>query len=258
MDMVLIHKASCKCFATTRNDEGTVSVACLISQSMLALFYVWIFVVTAWVPFVYWHWALYGVVNVYQLSLSLFGAINLLICIWEMILFFHISTIVEKYQNKLKKLEKGELGTIFLFEHMDLSTALKPITWTDVWATYSLVDESYSKSTSFGWNIDIGNGFSTFVPTILVSFGMTLQHELFSPKTLGLLGALSYYQELYGTVVYFTQYIVNKRWLKHNNSWTQILLLVVCSNIVWFVFPLLGLYLSTQLIFQDSFDILVY
>jgi len=223
----------------------------------LAFGYVSAFIVALWLPCAYQHYAYYEQVSLLQICLSLFLCINLLICIWEIILFFYIETIRDNYQGKLKKLEPGDIGKIFLFQQVSLSEVIKPRYWTQVWVTYSLMDEGYSNTKSFGWAIDIGNGFSTLVPTVVFLLGMTLQQSLISPKWLGIVGLQSFYQEFYGTVVYFTQYVVNKRWEKHQSTVIQIILLVIVPNIIWIVFPVIGIYASIQLILQESFDVFV-
>jgi len=40
-----------------------------------------------------------------------------------------------------------------------------------LWSTYSLLDPSYVSTTSFGFWIDTGNGITTLVPTLLLSYG---------------------------------------------------------------------------------------
>ena len=116
------------------------------------------------------------------------------------------------------------------------------------------MDESYSDSKSFGFNIDIGNGFSMLLPTIVFTVGMT-RHDLLGPKELGLVGMVSFYQEFYGTVVYFTQYVVNRRWRNHGNSLAQIIAMVGMSNVIWIVFPCIGMFCSYRLIMEESFNV---
>ena len=49
---------------------------------MLAFFYVSAFVVGAWAPFVWAHREVHGAVNPAHVALTLFNAVNLLICLW--------------------------------------------------------------------------------------------------------------------------------------------------------------------------------
>ncbi len=178
-----------------------------------------------------------------------------MICLWEISLFFNVDLIKSKYEAMLKKLPRGTIGRVFLFEHVPLKQALSLKFWANIWAVYSLVDESYSDQKSYGFFIDIGNGFSTLAPTILFAVGMTLQDHLMSPKWLGILGLASFWQEFYGTVMYFTSYLVNKRWRKHGSTAFQIFILVILPNVTWMVFPGLGMWASIELILNDSYDI---
>lgn len=193
-------------------------------------------------------------VNQYQVALALFCGINTLICFWEIALFFYIEHIHHIYSGLRKKVPRGQIGRIFFFESARLSDAFSLKYWSELWAVYSLVDESYSDSKSFGFNIDIGNGFSMLIPTIVFTVGMT-NHALMSPKHLGLVGMVSFYQEFYGTVVYFTQYVVNRRWRNHGNSLPQIVAMVGMPNIIWIIFPSLGMYCSYRLIMEESFQV---
>jgi hypothetical protein len=58
-------------------------------------------------------------------------------------------------------------------------------------------------------------------------------------------------QEFYGTVIYFLSYVYNGRY--KNKPPGEVMLFVGLSNGLWFLFPLLGLYLSVDLIYADSF-----
>lgn len=147
---------------------------------------------------------IHGALNMCQTALALFCSINILICLWEIALFFYINRIKMRYEGFKKKLRKGEIPKIFLFEHVSISEVLTFQYWSEIWAVYSLLDSSYSDSGSFGFNVDIGNGFTTLIPSILFAIGMT-KHDLLDPQILGMIGLLSFYQELYGTFVYFTQ-----------------------------------------------------
>jgi hypothetical protein len=216
-----------------------------------AIAYVSLFVGGLWLGLVALHWRLHGVVSAVHAPLALFQCINLLITLWELVLFVYIDEIKARYAGKLKKLERGQLGSIFLFEPVALRDALSARYWSEVWAVYSLLDESYSDTGSFGWSIDTGNGFSTLVPTVLLALGMSLQERLMPARWLGILGVAANWQMLYGTVVYFMQYVVNRRWRKHGSTSGQIFVMVLCSNVTWVVFPALGLWASCRLILAD-------
>lgn len=185
-------------------------------------------------------------------SLALFLAIDVLICIWEIILFFYIGKIQDEFAGKKKKYEPGTVGRVFLFENASLSEVLSPSYWTQVWSTYALADRCYADIHSFGWNVDVGNGFSMLIPTVIFAVGMCLQEELMPARVLGVIGLPMFYQQLYGTLVYFMQYMINKRWQDHASSNLQIFLMVIVPNIIWVIFPSIGVYASVKLILADE------
>ena len=61
-----------------------------------------------------------------------------------------------------------------------------------MWSTYSLYDPSYSNRESFGFFIDVGNGWSTLLPSAVFLWGLT--YQLLEPRLLGLMGCLMFYQ----------------------------------------------------------------
>eukprot|EP00924_Labyrinthula_sp_SR-Ha-C_P005154 snap_masked-scaffold_1-processed-gene-22.56-mRNA-1 protein AED:1.00 eAED:1.00 QI:0/0/0/0/1/1/2/0/239 len=187
--------------------------------------------------------------------LSIFLAVNLLICLWEISLFFYFSSIRKSYLAKKKKLPKSQLGTIFLFQHVPLSKALTLKFWGEVWATYGLVDESYANDESFGWCVDIGNGFSTLIPTLLLLICLSIKSDInsmLSIQNVGLIGFTSFWQELYGTILYFVQFIRFKRWKKHQNTFAQVFFLVILSNPIWIVVPAYGMYVTYWMIINGQ------
>lgn len=58
-------------------------------------------------------------------------------------------------------------------------------------------------------------------------------------------------QEFYGTVIYFLSYVFNGRY--RGKPVGEVLLFVGLSNGLWFFFPLLGIWLSVDLVYTDSF-----
>lgn len=61
-----------------------------------------------------------------------------------------------------------------------------------MWSTYSLYDPSYSNRESFGFFIDVGNGWTTLLPSALFMWGIT--YRLLDARLLGLMGCLMFYQ----------------------------------------------------------------
>ena len=96
------------------------------------------------------------------------------------------------------------------------------------------------------------NGFSTIVPSLLFSAGMTL--PILSPVWLGIVGLLVFYQKFYGTLLYFFTYLFNRRY--QGQRLANVLAFVGGVNGIWLVFPAVGLYVSVRLILDRSFDVI--
>ena len=138
---------------------------------------------------IYFHYQTNKVFNFFQISLAFFSALNFLISLWEIALGLHIKKIVEenielkaKYsnQNHFNAVVDFFLSPLSLFELFSFSF------WTKVWSTYSLYDPSYANRESFGFFVDVGNGWSTLLPTVLALVTMTTDiPDIFSPRTVG-------------------------------------------------------------------------
>lgn len=114
-------------------------------------------------------------------------------------------------------------------------------TWAKMWATYALYDPSYQNPESFGFGIDVGNGWSTIIPCLLLNYGMIFSDKV-SPLLLGCVTIGSYWQMLYGTLIYFFSFIFNRRYIDHDPL--SISLFVGISNIIWIVCPALAIYVA--------------
>ena len=80
-----------------------------------AFTYVTAFVLLFWLPFVKVHYDLYHDVNEKRINfthalLTLFNAVNVLICIWEMSLFVHQNEVQKTYRKLKKEVEKRRGG----------------------------------------------------------------------------------------------------------------------------------------------------
>lgn len=98
--------------------------------------------------------------------------------------------------------------------------------------------------------IDIGNGHTSLLPSLLWIANSVLLRP-FGPQTLGIIGIISFYQMFYGTLLYFTNFFINKR--HHGKTFMEVCLFVGLTNGIWFVFPVLGVWASIQLVLQNSF-----
>ena len=203
------------------------------------------------------HFSVHGHVGRWggQLALSFFLGLNSLICLWEIGLGLHIGHI-EKEHKRLWQLHGREpwaAVVAFFMAPLSLRDCLSSKFWTTVWATYSLYDPSYSNRQSFGFFVDVSNGWVTLLPSLLFWYAMTYDVPGLSARALGCLGLVKFYLEFHGTCVYFLSYVLNERY--RGRSALEVGLFVGFSNGLWFVFPLLGVALSLSMINSDSFAV---
>jgi hypothetical protein len=227
--------------STTQPRGLTVPTAAVIGTVVLAgtLFHTWL------------HQHVHGVYNGTQIGLAFFLVINVLIAWWEIALFVCQDQIHAEYEA-IKEPYRGRalvrIGETFA-RPFPLFRVLSFRQWTTIWSSYSLFDPGYSDRRSFGYNIDVGNGFTTLVPAVLFAFGMTF--ELMPARVLGIIGVIIFWQMFYGTAVYFFQFFNNGRHKGH--SLGELVLFVGISNAMWLVFPLWGLCTSIQMILEGSY-----
>lgn len=126
-----------------------------------------------------------------------------------------------------------------LFEDISLSQALSLKYWSIIFAQYASLDPSYVQHTSWSFWIDVGNGFTTLIPTVALSIAVTGFPVVpliasISPRTLGVVTVVMNYQMLYGTVFYFVNYRHNRY---HEGASAPSRAVVLFANLVWIIGP---------------------
>ena len=201
-------------------------------------------------------------------SIMFFNNLNVLIAFCEIALGNHISFIQSEYRNLLKEYRDEKTGKpkkaeyLEGFAYLNTALSLRDIynggkKWSKMWSTYSLWDPSYSNPESFGFFIDVGNGWSTILPCWLWNFAILCPHYFAATKNdasgdysavvlLGFIGACSYWQVLYGTIIYFLSFLWNKRY--ENKPLAEVLGFVGFANGIWFFFPIVCLWASYKLL----------
>jgi len=197
------------------------------------------------------HYRVHGVVNIHHVAMAAFFWLNTIIALWELCLFARFDVIRERYEDYLERYRGHEFDRVldFFRARIPLGRVLSPDPWADVWASYALFDESYADNKSFGFFIDVGNGFTTLLPSLLFIYGLTF--DLLGARALGIVGLLISYQMFYGTAVYFASFILNHRYRGHDPK--TVALFVGISNGLWAVFPLWAMGLAIEMIYTDSF-----
>lgn len=185
-------------------------------------------------------------------ALLFFNNLNILIAMCEIALGVHIMFIKDDYK-KLKETYKGrEMDACIAYLTMPLPNVFDSKAWSKMWSTYSLYDPSYQNHESFGFFIDFGNGLSTIPPCLLWNYAMAFPTKV-SPLLVGCIGIASYWQVMYGTIVYVLSYCFNKRYQGRNLG--EVLGFVGFSNSLWFFFPIIGIYASVCILRDGDMSI---
>ena len=199
------------------------------------------------------HHRTHGGFDLDQIGIAFFLWLNAIIALWEIALFLRIDFIEAQYARFRAEYQGRELERVkdFFGTKVPLSQILSPTTWAEIWSSYALFDDSYANRRSFGFFIDVGNGFSTLVPTLLCLYGMT--YPILPARVLGIVLLILNYQMWYGTLVYFSSYVFNKCYIGHSPG--NVALFVGLSNGLWFTFPLWAMYVAIVLIYSNSYAV---
>ena len=211
------------------------------------------FIVIGTVFHIWLHYTYRGTYNANQIAIAFFLMVNLLVNFWEIGLLVCADQIREEYEAT-KDAYRGREPERFSEMFRKRVPVLKVFSfwqWTEVWSSYALFDPGYASKSSFGFNIDGGNGWSTPIFATLFVFGMTF--DIMPARILGIIGVVMFWQMFYGTVVYFFQFFNAGRHKGHPVG--TMVLFIGTSNGLWFVFPLWGMALSVWMILNDSYSI---
>lgn len=198
----------------------------------------------------------HGDLDLIHSVLSLFFSINLLVCHWEICLFFrrdYIERRTDYWSERQRETGRAPAGE-FLASRVPLTRIFSPTVWADAWATYAQYDGSYADRRSFGFNVDVGNGFVTPVPTLILYAAYTF--GLLPAVYAGILGAMVFWQWIYATSLYGVSFFVAKRQTRISRLETFTFIIVI--NSFWVLCALLGLYVSVRLILDGNYSVLGY
>ena len=192
------------------------------------------------------HVHVHGAISPVHAALAFFLWLNVIINLWELCLLRHIDAIAAAHPRLCEAYRGRELARVkeLMWQEVPLARLFSPALWAGIWSTYALYDESYASRKSFGFFVDVGNGLTTLVPSLIFLYSMTF--ELVPARALGILGLLLFYQMWYGTLVYLFSYFFNRR--HRGRSFSEVALLVLATNGLWLTFPLLGAYVSISMI----------
>ena len=192
--------------------------------------------------------------DAFQCLFSLFFATNLLICYWEMCLFFRRDYIAERAEFwRRRRHETGRTPAVeFLTTSVPLHRILSPTVWADVWATYSLFDSAYADRNTYGFNVDIANGFMTPAPTLILY--VTYTAGLLPAVAAGILGVLLFWQWVYASSLYWVSFFVAQKQTRITTR--ELYTYLFGPNAIWVLIPMLGLYVSVRLILDGDYSVL--
>jgi hypothetical protein len=194
--------------------------------------------------------------NTLGITILTFNNLNILISLCEVVLGRYIHIIQDDYkklQQQYPNNQRHQAAFAFLFYPLSMRTLFNGRIWSKMWSTYSLWDPSYSNPESFGFFIDVGNGYSTILPCLLWNVAILFPnwiHKHHYDTLVGFIGACSYWQVLYGTIIYFLSFCWNKRYL--NKPLVEVIGFVGVANGIWFVFPILALYASYMILLSQD------
>ena len=203
--------------------------------------------------------ARYGVRGDFDLIhalLILFFSINLVICYWEVCLFLRRDYIELRADYwRARQSETGRSAAVeFLAGRVPLRRIVSSTVWADVWATYSQYDGSYADRRTYGYNVDIANGFVTPVPTLILYAAFTF--DFLPAAVAGIVGAMMFWQLTYATSVYWVSFFGANRQARIGQR--DVYIYIWALNCPWVLFALLGLYVSIRLIVDGDYGVLGY
>lgn len=197
-----------------------------------------------------------GDFDIIHALLILFFSVNLWICFWEVCLFLkrdYVERRAEYWRERQR--ETGRKPAIeFLTGNVPLRRVLSPTVWADVWATYSQIDASYADRRTYGYNVDIANGFVTPVPMLILYAAFTF--DILSALVAGIIGAMLFWQLAYATSVYWVSFFGAGRHARIGRK--DLYIYIWALNSPWVLFALLGLYVSIRLIVNGDYSVLGY
>lgn len=198
----------------------------------------------------------HGDLSAAYVLLSVFFSTNLTICYWEVCLFIRRDQIEQRagHWRDWQRRTGRSPAVEFLASRVPLRRAFSPTVWADAWATYSQFDGSFADRRTYGFNIDIANGFFTPVPSLFLYAAFTI--EFLPAMVAGILGVMLFWQWTYGTSLYWVSFFVAGR--QHHITKGQLCTFIGAMNAPWVLCALAGLYVSVRLILEGGYGALGY
>ncbi len=210
-------------------------------------------IVVAGVPIGY-RYATVGSFDAIQVILSVFLAVNVLVCLWQWCLFVrrdHVGTRVQYWVEQGERIG-GSASRAFMNTRLSLFEIFSVTFWSEIYSVYSVTDPAYTDKGSCGFNTDIWNGFWTIVPTVLLL--VTFAYPTIPPLVVGVIGIALFHQWVFGTVMYSASFYVSGH--SKSVSRSDAFLFIWVINGAWILCAVLGLYVSIKLILDQNYGVL--
>ncbi len=195
-----------------------------------------------------------GDINVIHVLLIMFFTINMVTYFWEWCLFDkhdYIKTRVGYWNKRWRDTGRGP-PVDFLTSKVPVRKLVSPTVWADLWASYCHIDPSYRSRSSFGYNVDIGNGVLTAVPVLVLFVAYTF--AALPAIVTGILGTMLFWQMAYATFVYWISFFGAGQHTRITRRELYIYIWALFSK--WVLFAMLGLYVSIRLILDGNYSVL--
>ena len=155
-------------------------------QGNVGLFLVTYVLVGTGLP-VYLHYMEHGVYNPIHISLAFFLPLNMLICYFEMALGMYIDKIKVDYKAQSKIWRGKEFDSIidFFFTPLTLGQLVTPKYWTRGGPPI-VCTIRHTATWSFGFFVDVSNGYCFMLPSALFLYSMTYGPQLHEHPDAGL------------------------------------------------------------------------
>lgn len=199
-------------------------------------------------------YGLHGHLSLAYCVFAVFFSTNLLICFWEVSLYLahdRIEQRAEHWQN-LSRESGVSPAMAFLGSKVSPGKILSPAFWIDVWASYSHYDDAYKDRGSYAFNVDVANGFTSWIPTLILYAAYTVN---FLPAVaVGIIGVMLFWLWVYNSSLYWFSFRVAGRHksLSPFDMWVYVFSL----NFVWIAIPMFGIYVSVRLILDGNYQVL--
>ena len=194
-------------------------------------------------------------IDPFHALLAVFLAVNILVCYWELCLFWRRGHVEARLDHWRGRVETTGISAARAYMTMRMPRPTRfasPTFWSDIYAAYATYDPAYVDRGSCGFNIDVANGFWTLLPSILL---LANYSSPFLPATVGgFVGMAIFYQWIYVTLLYVQSFFVAGRQASITRA--EVFIYIWTINLAWILCAIVGLYVSINLVLDGHYGVL--